>query len=280
MTASITRGDRTARRRGPAAVLLSAFHPGTGPRLARLRRTEIRLAGQHPRPTVIAVLGTAPGLGTSGFVALLAQTLHGIAESRVAVLDCDGANQPQRLKLSASPGGDVRRMLTSRSAGRVRRAVDRYLCPDAVVPLFAAAATAARGTALHPAELLAALRLIRRRYPIVVMDVPISLTGDGPLCLVQAADHVVAMIPPGTSPAPIRAWVESVRPGTGVTAICAHGRDVDTDVDVAIPVAGLVGPMPVRLRAAALSLLGAVEAVALAATTSWRPTVAPASVDG
>ena len=78
------------------------------------------------------------------------------------------------------------------------------------------------------------------------------------------------MIPTGTSPAPMRAWLQSVRPGLATTVICPREPDTSSEVDVAVPTAQLLGPAAARLVEAPLGLLAAVEEVAVRTTSRWR----------
>lgn len=266
---------RTAVRRRWPVVLGAAAHPLTGGRLATLRAAELRLLPLHPRPTVVAVLGMSPRLGTSRLTALLAQALHGVATSRVAVLDCDGVGQPQRRLLDADEDGDVTQMLSARSTWRIRRAVERFAASDALVPLYCAASGTA--TALSAEEVVAAVRLIRRRHPVVVLDVPAGLGGGVPMHAVQAADHVLAVIPAGTSPAAVETWVQEIHPGVGLTVVAPRGPHPDGDVDVVTPELSAQVPTAARLAAAPLNLQASIGDIAVRVTAAWRVSVSPAA---
>jgi hypothetical protein len=152
-------------------LLTAAVSPRTHADLARLRPPEARLATARVRPMVVVVLGINPKAGTSTVASLVARLLHGLAPGQVAVLDGDGVTQPQRLKLAADGGGDLRELLATRQDWQARRGVERYLA-RASVPLLSMAAH--RELPIPLVEIDTAVTLLRRRFPIVVVDLPPS----------------------------------------------------------------------------------------------------------
>jgi hypothetical protein len=259
-----------------ARLFRAGTHPAVGPRAAGLRQTQLTLTTHIPRPTAIAVFGVTSGVGTTTVAALVAQGLHALAPAQVVILDGDGTAQPQRALLNAGSAGDVRAMLQSVQAHRIRRAVESFVALDGRVPLASAAGGDRRP--LEPSDLLAALRLLRRRWPIAVLDLA---SADRPHRLATASgafDHVVIMVPRRLDPQALREWwtgpevgrrhdevtIVASMPAEDEIALAGAAFDVELPFD---PV--LDGPVP--LEALALPTLAAVQAILARIAHGWSP---------
>ena len=251
-------------------ALAGAAGPMLGGHLAAVRRGETRLGGIAPRPLVVAVLAVGPQPGASTLVALLAQAFAGLAPDRVAVLDADGVHQPQRFRLGTDDGGSLRQLVADPHAWRFRRTVERYLARGAGVPLLAAALPE-RGQVLDVAQLRAGLQVLRRRYPVVLIDVPAQASADVLAWAVRAADHVIITAWDSAAAAPALQWLNGIRTDEAhvtVAARAAHG--VARGIDVVMPDdASLAGYGQVRILELRLPALAAVEQVTARLTTSW-----------
>ncbi|HEX5493618.1 MAG TPA: cellulose synthase operon protein YhjQ/BcsQ [Mycobacteriales bacterium] len=268
----------TARpNRRVARLLVGALRPGLAGDLARLRGSEVELARRMPRPTLVVVVGVTGGAGASTLAALLGQSLAGLAPGRVAALDGDGVNQMLRARLGTDESGGLRQMLSAPQAWRARRRIDQYLARDGRLPLLAAAA-AERGWPIRPAELEAALGLLRRRYPVVVVDLPAHTGAAGFEWAVRVADHTVVVGPAEVvsldrirqrlSGADTGATVMVPGRGAAATRAVRVARSAGVRLlpaDPALARAGTVRPAGLRL-----ATLAAVEEVVCRTTRTWR----------
>jgi hypothetical protein len=224
-------------------TLATSVLPGSAAELARLRRSEIALAGTEPRPMTVVVGGFSPASGASTLTALVARAMAGLAPGRVAVLDADGVRQTQRQRLGAPGGGDMRHLLATPEAWRSRRVVDRFLAP-ARVPLLAVAPDGSRSIPLDQVDL--ALRLLRRRFPIVIVDLPLSDEWHYEWT-VRTADRVVGIGAPGPAYT-VYQWFTARR--SGVQVVSNFPRDNE-----------LSGPGVARLTRLQPRTLAAVEEI-------------------
>lgn len=267
-------GSATSLRTSLARVLSSALRPDLAGELARLRRTEVRLTRLAPKPTAIAVLGVTQEAGTSTLAALLSQVLTALAPGRVAALDGDGKAQALRHKLGVGDTGDLRCMLADPQVWRTRRAIDRYLASRGPTPLLAAA-IADHAHHLSTQELQAALTLLRRRFPVVIADLPAHATARyEPIAL--AADHVLVVGEAGPTLARASQWVADNRsdhPSATMTVVAPgppQAAPATRFVTEWFPVDSALVSGTVRLGALRLATLGAVEAVTARITEAWR----------
>jgi hypothetical protein len=275
-------------RVGP--LLKAAADPRTAGQLARLRRTELTLTSLTPRPTVVTLLGVTSRVGATTLTALLAQSLGVLAPGRVAALDGDGIGPAlgNRLSVRAAgrgraatgPAGGLRQMLAAPEVWRRRRQVDRYLTPG-IVPVLAAASSEG-GRPLRDNEVETALHLLRRRYPVVVADLPASAAR----VAAALADHVILVAPHGSQELQqAHRWLLAHRPGRPAGSLTTMAppprprQPTVAGVDIMVPVDPALA-RPGRLRVCDLQLptLAAVEAVTCRVAASWRePTAGPGS---
>jgi hypothetical protein len=275
-------------RVGP--LLRAAADPRTAGHLARLRRADLALTSLTPRPTVVTLLGFAERVGTTTLAALLAQSLGALAPGRVAALDGDGTGQAlgNRLGVRAAgrgraatgPAGGLRQMLAVPEVWRRRRYVDRYLAPG-IVPVLAAASSDG-GRPLRDNEVETALHLLRRRYPIVVADLPASAA----LVAAALADHVILVAPSdGQGLQQAHRWLLAQRPGrpagslTTLAPLPRPRQPTSAGVDILVPVdPALARPGQARVGDLQLPTLATVEAVTCRVTATWRePTASSTS---
>lgn len=175
-----------------ARTLLAAAHPGAGATFAQLRRFEGQARRRAVRSGLVAVLTATTTPAAMAVTGLIAEALAALAPGRVAVLDADGAGQPQRMFLGADGTGDLRRMISSPQAWRVRRSVERFVAHGRVP--VATAAVHERGRPFRTAELHSALLILRRRYPVVVAGASARLPPDVVGWTSALADHVVIAV--------------------------------------------------------------------------------------
>ena len=275
-------------RVGP--LLKAAADPRTAGQLARLRRTEFALTGLTPRPTVVTLLGVTGRVGTTTLAALVAQSLAAVAPGRVAALDGDGTGPALggrlgvapagRGRTATGPAGGLRQMLAAPEAWRRRRHVDRYLAP-AIAPVLAAASSEG-GRPLLDNEIETALHLLRRRYPIVVADLPARAAR----VAAELADHVILVAASdGQGLQQAHRWLLTHRPGrpagslTTLAPYPGSGQPTPAGIDILVPVdPALARPGQVRVSDLRLPALAVVEAVTCRVTaTWWEPTAAAAS---
>jgi hypothetical protein len=280
----------TIRLSRAGSLLKAAADPRTAGYLARLRRTELALTASTPRPTVVTLLGVTGRVGTTTFAALLAQSLEVLAPGRVAALDGDGTGlalggrlgvkPADRGRTATGPAGGLRQMLAAPEAWRRRRHVDRYLAP-AIVPVLAAARSEG-GLPLLDNEIETALHLLRRRYPIVVVDLPASAAR----VAAALADHVILVAPSHGQGLPqAHRWLLTHRPGSpagSLTLVAPRprsGRPTPAGIDIFVPVdPALARPGQARVCDLRLPTLAALEAVICRVAARWRePTASPAS---
>lgn len=263
--------------RSPLTRLLSAaVRPGLAGELAWLRHSEVQLAHLVPRPTLVAMLGITSHAGTSTLAALLGQALTALALGRVAMLDGDGNNQALRTRLGTDNSGGLRQMLIDPQIWRTRRLIDQYLAQDGYATLLAAAA-AELGRQLSVQALGQALALLRRRFPIVIADLPVHAAAARYEQIALAADHVVVVGQAEPSLERARQWIADNRPGHQAASLTVaapqsqqaartSGRvDVWLPADPALARVGSVHLADVRLET-----LAVVEALACRVTASWR----------
>jgi hypothetical protein len=236
--------------------------------VARLRRGEVALAGLAPAPMTLAVLGIGAKVGASTLAALLAQFLAAMAPGRVAVLDGDGRQQTQRALLATDGSGDLATLLAHPSAWQSRRAIDRYLAHGGSVPLLAPATAGYWSLASSQTE--AAIRLLRHRYPTVVVDVP----GVGLELPARIADQIVVIGPPGDAVTAAATWLVANRPGrpraTVVTVVAGTaGRPRPDGPDAFPDDVALRQPGPIRSAALDLSTAAAVEEIIFKLAATW-----------
>jgi Flp pilus assembly CpaE family ATPase len=253
-------------------LLRSAVRPRLAGELARVRRTEARLAGRSPAPMVVGVLGVNAQAGTSTVTALVAQALAALAPGRVAVLDADGLQQHQRIRLGAGHSGGLRQLLTSPYVWHSRRVVDQYLDHAGAVPVLAVA-SAERSEPVLSEQVDLAVRLLRRRFPTVVADLP-------PIYYqwaAEAADHLIVV---GSASVPLRQateWLLDNRPErdrdslTVVAARVPFASPPD-GVDLAFPIDPALGEYDrVRLADIALPTLAVVEEIVCRLMSATNP---------
>jgi hypothetical protein len=266
-----------ANLRSPLTGLLSAvFRSELAGELARLRRSEVQLAHLVPHPTLVAMLGITSHVGTSTLAALLGQALTALAPGRVAMLDGDGNNQALRTRLGTDNSGGLRQMLIEPRVWRTRRLIDQYLAQGGNATLLAAAA-AERGRQLSIQELDAALVLLRRRFPVVIADLPVHAAAARYEPIALAADHVVVVGQAESSLEHARQWIVDNRPGRQAASLTVAAPQAQQAVrtsgrvDVWLPAdPALARVGPVHLAGVQLQTLAAVEALACRVTTNWR----------
>lgn len=252
-------------------MVTTAASPTLGARLASVRQSEIRLADASPRPLVVAALAIGQQPGASTLVAVLAQATAGLAPDRIAVLDTDGMQQPQRFRLGTGNGGSLRHLVTDANAWRFRRTVERYLAHGTGVPVLAAALTE-RGQPLAIDQLRAGLHVLRRRYPVVLVDVPGHASLDVLAWAVQAADHVIMVARDVTAAAPALPWLHGVRANRGpATVVIRSAEHTGAGFDVHLPNdPAFAGHGRVRLAELGWPALAAVERVSTRVAEPWR----------
>lgn len=257
-------------------MLTAALQPTLVGALTRIRRSETRLANLTPRSTVVAVLGVTPATGGSSLAALLAQGLAALAPGRVAAVDGDSVAPTQRARLNADLSGGLFELLSSSQAWRTRRAVDRHLAHGGTTPLLAVGQREPRRPLTAP-ELATAVRLVRRRYPIVVVDLPSRSPSAVIDWAARQTDHIVIVGPVGSDQLRrARLWLSTVRPDnrtsftvvgvqSGVASVIPPGLDTVFSADPALSRPGVAS-----LTAMQLHTVAAVSEVVARTTTMWR----------
>lgn len=255
----------SAKQSGIAVRAARSLDPRLGGKLARVRRSETSLARSAPASMVIAVAAEPGDPGASALAAIIATGLEALGPGRVAVLDADGARQAQRTLLGSGSGGGIRQLLASPQALKIRRTVDSYLARDGSVPMLAAAA-AERGEPLSGPEIAQALRVLQRRFPIVVVDAS-ALAGDVAALdwLVSSASKALVLAPrtPGTV---FHAWLsgQRARPvGAQCEVTVVRRADLPETVrsDVSVPPELLTSRERVSFAALEFESLAAVEEI-------------------
>ena len=273
--------------RGPSdsRPVASAFRPSLACQLAQLRRTELQLMAVSPRPLVVVVLGVGARSGVTTLAALLARAMAALAPGRVAALDGDGTYQALRDRLGTDGSGDLRLMLATPDVWRTRRLTERFVASRGSVPLLAAG-DADRGRPLRSHELRSALSLLRRRFPVLVADLPRQAEVDRFNLAAQAADHVVLV---GRKSGPpleqARQWLRRNRTGRAAQSLTVvvpptSSMPSPSGIDVIFPAdAALASPGIRRLAELQLSTLAAVEAITCRIAAGWRNEMRPPCVN-
>jgi hypothetical protein len=209
------------------------------------------------------VLGVDARAGTSTVTALVAQALAALAPGRVAVLDADGVQQHQRIRLGAGQSGGLRHLLASPYAWHSRRAIDQYLDHSGAVPVLAAAADDPYSP-VPSDQLDLAARLLRRRFPTIVVDLPPAYYQ----WAAYEADHLIAVGSASTALRQAAEWLLDHRPGRdrgSLTVVAARTPPLappPEDVDLVFPTHPALGEYgPVHLADIGLSTLAAVEEI-------------------
>jgi Mrp family chromosome partitioning ATPase len=252
-------------------MLRRAGRPAAGATVARLCRAESTLLSADPRPHVIAGLGARPRVGTSTLTALLAQVLSAIAPGRIAVLDADVARQPQRTLLAAGAGGDLGQLIATPAHRLSRRRVEGLVARDGSVPVLAGVE---RDRALDAGQLELALSLLRRRFPIVVLDLPGDSRPEVVAWAAERADHVIVVAPPDDWSVEIASWLAGLAAGRRagqVTLVGGPGGRPGSGIDVLMPRDPVLDEGG-RVSPAGLDpdTVAAVEEVAVRAVRAWR----------
>jgi hypothetical protein len=247
------------------SLLTAAAHPGLGARLSPLRRVELDLAGHTgPRPTLVAVLGVEPRVGASILAALLTQALAALAPGRVAALAATGPALAARLGARAPARADVRELLKSAATGLNRRAIDPYLAPGPHASVL---------TLPDPrrVDLAAAVRIVARRHPVVVADLPVTAAA----LAATAGAVVVVGNPHSAEPRRAYEWLRTRRPDHAAESVVTVGprprrRPDGQFLDIGVPFDVALGNSgPVRLADLRTDTLTAIEAVLCQAIRPW-----------
>lgn len=256
--------------RSGTQLLKAALLPGTAGDLARLRRSEVTLAGRTVGPMVVAVLGVGAKAGASTLAALIAQCLAAMAPGRVAMLDADGTQQAQRGRLGADGSGDLAQLLSSPHLWRSRRAVHRHLAHGGSVPLLATAVDQA--WSIPPEQVETAIRLLRHRFPCVVVD----LHAFGHEVAARVADQIVVVGRLNWTLSATSQWLRASRPQRSAGSVLTVTVGAATSpappewVDLVFPAdAALGGPGPVRLADAELATQASVEELLCKLSITW-----------
>ena len=244
--------------------------PRTVGEVARLRRGEVTLSGLVPGPMVVAVLGVGAKAGASTLAALLAQFLAAMAPGRVAVLDGDGTQQSQRERLGADGSGDLADLLASPHVWRSRRAIDRYLARGGAVPLLATAVD--QVWSIAPDQVETAVRLLRHRFPCVVVD----LHAFGHEVAARIADQVIVVGRLNWTLSATSQWLRDNRPERPPASVLTVTVGAPTApalpewVDMAFPTDPALGRSgPARLTRAELSTQAALEELVCKLSITW-----------
>lgn len=156
-------------------------------------RTMARLARTAPdtgvEPSTVVVLPLDERTRTSPVAAATAIIADAILPHPVAVMDLDGAAQPMRGLLGSPEAGDLVGLSVSVEAGQGRRAVEDFVDMNATVPL---ASTWIRGAgALPPETVWDGVWRLKRRFPSVIIDVPVTVPPETIAHATSLATHVV-----------------------------------------------------------------------------------------
>jgi hypothetical protein len=237
--------------------------------LPRLRRSEVALTGLAPGPMTVAVLGLGAKIGASTLAALLAHFLAAMAPGRVAVLDGDGRQQSQRTLLGTDGSGDLAALLSTPTAWQSRRAIDRYLAHGGTVPLLAPATE--QYWSMSPGHTEAAIRLLRHRFPTVVVDAPAV----GLELAARVADQVVVIGPRDGSVFEATRWLVANRPGRAsgsvlpVIAGAAGPRHAGEPETVFPADVALRQPGTIRLATLDFATQATVEEIVVKLSVAW-----------
>jgi hypothetical protein len=241
-------------------LVTAALRPASIAGLARLRRAEALLAGAEPGPMVVAVMGAAANAGASTVTALLARALAALAPGQVAVVDGDGVKQSQRTLLDAGSSGGLGQLLSAAPAWRSRRAIEEQLARGGGLPVLALAA--AEREWIPRDELELAVRLLRRRYPVVVADLPF---GHGHYEWAVTADHVIVVGGADRALQQAASWVRANRGGRSTVVVAtgmAPSARAPRGVDVVFPTdRALTRAFGVDLVALQWSTMAAIEEI-------------------
>lgn len=160
--------------------------------LARLQRkydTEVVL------PSTLAVLALDQRTSTSPVTGAIALMLSSLIDHQLVVLDADGSAQPMRRLLNSSGSGDIVGLAASHDASLRRRRVEDFVDMESTVPL--ATCWLDGPGAIPPETLTSAGQKLQRRFPTVVIDVPI---GCPPATITAAATLATPRHPRRRSP--------------------------------------------------------------------------------
>lgn len=207
--------------------LAGACSPLIGARQARVATLNTRLMAWAPRPLVIAVVSQSQQPAPHTVTALMGQVLCGLAPDRVAILDADGIGQALRSRLGADQSGDLRAMLTSAHARRTRRGLELFLAAGASVPLLTAAGDD-RTAHLEAGDVQAALAIVQRRFPIVLLNLPSGVPVATARWAVEAADHVVLLAPASSAVGAAIGWVRELTDPAAITTASSRTNEAAT----------------------------------------------------
>lgn len=156
-------------------------------------RTMARLARTAPdagvAPSTVAVLPIDERTRTSPVTSAVALIADAILPHPLAVMDIDGTAQPMRGLLGSPEAGDLVGLAVSVEAGRSRRAVEGFVDMNAAVPLVS---TWIRGAGELPADIVrGAVWRLHRRFPSVILDVPVTVPAEAMAQATAVATHVI-----------------------------------------------------------------------------------------
>ncbi len=195
-----------------ANMLAGAVNPGLTAELAEFAAARAGFAATRPVARTVAVLGLTPGEGRSSVAALLALSVAGWSDRRVAVLDTvavptgphpavagmPGVRDVAGRTVTALLGGDVGQGrlqgLVDPSAGSTVVARNRLraaLTPGAAVPVLS---LPPGGPGFPPQFVEQALARLRQRADLVVIDTPVGPSAPVLHGVLQHADHFLLVV--------------------------------------------------------------------------------------
>lgn len=139
------------------------------------------------QPALIAVAAVSDQMLTTPTTALISIVLNATARLPMIAVDADGVNQPLRAPLGAHTGGDLVGLTQLPSWGLLRAQIEPFADSSGATPLL----TTSSPQPLDPEELMVALHRASHRWPIVVVDLPYTCSGELIVAGTSLATHVL-----------------------------------------------------------------------------------------
>lgn len=152
--------------------------------VAHSQRTVGRVDDQ---PALIAVAAVSDQMLTTPTTALVSIVLNAAARLPMIAVDADGVNQPLRGPLGAHRGGDLVGLTHAPSWGLLRAQIEPFADSSGAAPLL----TTASPQPVTPEELMSAMHRASHRWPIVVVDLPYTCSGELIVAGTTLATHVL-----------------------------------------------------------------------------------------
>lgn len=143
------------------------------------------------RPAVIAVAALSDQMLTTPTTAMVAALLNVAMSLPVVAVDADGINQPLRGPLGAADGGDLFGLNELPGWGLRRKTIETFADHHGSVPLLSAPRQ--HPDHVEPEVLISLVRRAAHRWPVVVIDLPFTCSGDVISTGTAIATHVLLL---------------------------------------------------------------------------------------